>query len=235
MRVNYGWDTTRTDWLIRIFLSGGPPRAVHFDSSYSVEVYIFGDGSGTQFRFALDDRVPIAAAGNHEVSPWYSIDWTGWRLVTWRPSIDGIGSWIGDGSLDGTLRFDSIQLTYKPGAADRGTVYLDDLRIVKRTASPVATEHEEIPGRFSLRQNYPNPFNSSTRILVELPTMTSVTLKIYDATGSEVSTLIAGSTLTSGTHEIVWRAAEEGLPSGVYFARLEANGMSRVIQMVLLR
>jgi hypothetical protein len=233
MRINYGWDTTATDWLIRVFLSGGEPRRVLFDSTFTLEAYVFGDGGGSLFRFAVDDRVPAASASNHEVSPWVTVDWFGWRLVSWRSSIDGVGSWLGDGSLDGTLRFDSIQLTRGPNAADFGALYIDDLRISKVAQSPVAISEDEIPSRLELYQNYPNPFNPTTRLRFDVPSNTVATLKIYNVAGAEVATLVDGRQFASGTQEIIWDASE--VPSGVYLARLETSVGTRVIRMVLLR
>jgi hypothetical protein len=34
-----------------------------------LQVYVFGDGSGNKFRFAVDDNMPVESAANHEVSP----------------------------------------------------------------------------------------------------------------------------------------------------------------------
>lgn len=233
-RLDYGWDAQATDPLIRIFLNGGPPRSAEFDSTYVVQAYVFGDGSGNQFRFALDDRVPNAAAGNHEVSPWYTVDWRGWRLVSWDMNPDGTGTWLGDGTLDGTLRFDSIQLTYTPDSPAFGTFYVDDLRLAKKRDVATALESvPEVPGAFTLAQNYPNPFNTSTTLRFDLPTAADVTLRIYNTLGAEVATLAERTRFTAGTHTMVWNA--EGLPSGVYFGRIFAGTASRSIKLMLVK
>ncbi|MBN1543168.1 Ig-like domain-containing protein [candidate division KSB1 bacterium] len=91
LRLNYGWDDQAGEWLVREYLGGGPAKTVHFTSDNLLQAVIFGDGSGNLFRFCLDDRVPNAAAANHEVSPWYTIDWIGWRVVSWDMSQDGTG------------------------------------------------------------------------------------------------------------------------------------------------
>jgi hypothetical protein len=158
MQITYGWDTSAGSWLIREYLSDGPPYQVLFDSGYILQVYVFGDGSGNQLRFAVDDNVPVVSASNHEVSPWYTIDWIGWRQVSWDMTNDGTGTWLGDGKLDGTLRFDSIQFTYSPGSATTGTIYFDDLRLLKKTAVGVEEPVAALPSVFALHQNYPNPF-----------------------------------------------------------------------------
>lgn len=233
MRLAYGWETTASDWLIRVFLGGGAPRSVLFDSTYTLQAYLFGDGSGNQFRFAVDDRVPTASASNHEVSPWYTIDWYGWRLVSWRPARDGAGEWLGDGSLDGTLRFDSIQLTHVPGSPAFGTLFIDDLRFAKEAMITAYDPAPGLPARFKLYQNYPNPFNPSTTLRFDLAASADVTLRIYNALGAQVATLVEQARFTAGAHEIVWDAT--GLPSGVYFARLMSVGRSQTVRLVLMK
>ena len=78
------------------------------------------------------------------------------------------------------------------------------------------------PVEFSLEQNYPNPFNPSTKIKFSLAADSRVTLKIFDVLGQEVTTLI-NADLSAGVHDINFNAAN--LNSGVYFYRIEANGV----------
>jgi hypothetical protein len=47
-----------------------------------------------------------------------------------------------------------------------------------------------VPNVFALEQNYPNPFNPSTTVGFTLQTSGLTTLKIYDAVGKEVATLV---------------------------------------------
>ena len=85
---------------------------------------------------------------------------------------------------------------------------------------------------FKLAQNYPNPFNPSTMINYQLPINSHVTLKVYDVLGRDVATLVDRA-MSAGDHEAVWNAG--GLPSGVYVARLEANGNVKMQKMVLMK
>lgn len=75
----------------------------------------------------------------------------------------------------------------------------------------------EIPNQFTLYQNYPNPFNPVTNIGFRISVFGLVTLKIFDITGREVSTLIKEE-LNAGEYKADWNAP--GLASGVYFYRL---------------
>ena len=59
-------------------------------------------------------------------------------------------------------------------------------------AAPPGVEEitSEIPTEFSLFNNYPNPFNPVTTIYFAVPEII-VEIKVYDALGSEVATLLA--------------------------------------------
>ena len=76
-----------------------------------------------------------------------------------------------------------------------------------------------IPDKYALLQNYPNPFNPSTTIKYGIPSDSRVTIKIINAIGQEVTTLI-NSTQSSGYHEVNFNAGN--LASGIYFYRISA-------------
>jgi N-acetylmuramoyl-L-alanine amidase len=238
MQINYGWDANAGSWLIREYLVGGPPRQVWFDNSYILQVYVFGDGSGNKFRFAVDDNVPVENAANHEVSPWYTIDWIGWRQVSWNMATDGTGTWIGDGRLDGTLRFDSIQLTYNPGSAAEGTIYFDDLRLLKKSSVGVDEPTATLPSAFALHQNYPNPFNPETTIRYQIPNKRHyVVLTIYDVMGKIVKTLVDAEQ-PAGDYTIHWDGKDAGgnaVASGAYLYKLTAGEFAQTKRMILIR
>ncbi len=102
--------------------------------------------------------------------------------------------------------------------------------VVGRTA--VTTPPLSAPEDFHLAQNYPNPFNAATRIDFKLPRPGRVALKIYDARGREVTTLLARS-LGAGAHSVHWNAT--AVPSGAYFCRMTSDEWSAEIQLLLLR
>ena len=81
------------------------------------------------------------------------------------------------------------------------------------------------PEEFTLSQNYPNPFNPSTRILFSLPEEASVSLKVYNMLGQEISTLI-DAVNPAGTHSATWNGTNslgERVSSGTYLYRLETR------------
>ena len=90
---------------------------------------------------------------------------------------------------------------------------------------------------FSLKQNYPNPFNPSTVISFSLPVDSKVSLKIFNALGQEVTSLLNG-TLSAGNHNVNFNAVN--LNSGVYFYQVTAAGIdgknySSVNKMILAK
>ncbi len=91
---------------------------------------------------------------------------------------------------------------------------------------------ETIPSTYALEQNYPNPFNPSTTIAFALPKPSEVALKIFDASGREVATLVEGN-LPAGRHEVILDASP--FSSGVYFYRLQAGEFSRTRRLMLVK
>jgi photosystem II stability/assembly factor-like uncharacterized protein len=105
-------------------------------------------------------------------------------------------------------------------------------RSLTEMITSVRTNNENLPTSFILYQNYPNPFNPSTKITFDLPSRCFVTLKIYDALGRKLSTLLSGEKL-SGNYSYQWNA--KSFPSGVYFCRFQADSFTETKKLILLR
>jgi len=230
LRLDYGWDTAADSWLIREYLGGGAPRNVHFTASKVMQAFVFGDGKSNKFRFCVDDN--ISGGGAHEVSPWYTVNWYGWKLVSWDMSVDGTGTWIGDGNLDGTLEFDSIQLSYTPGQPHLGTYFVDELRVVDRNYLGVAELGLQHPDVFALLPNYPNPFNPWTTIPFTLATDSDVSIRVFNLKGELVAALLNGP-MRAGQHATRWNA--EQMSSGVYLLKMDANDISITRKVTVLK
>ncbi|MCF8260623.1 MAG: aryl-sulfate sulfotransferase [Melioribacteraceae bacterium] len=100
-----------------------------------------------------------------------------------------------------------------------------------------------LPKEFELSQNYPNPFNPSTKISFSIPEsggkILQTSLKIYDALGNEIATLLNRS-LSSGKHSVDFNTAnlsigKGGLTSGVYFYKLQSGDFIKVKKMLVLK
>ncbi|MDP8239233.1 MAG: T9SS type A sorting domain-containing protein [Candidatus Hatepunaea meridiana] len=96
----------------------------------------------------------------------------------------------------------------------------------------IETEKINQPESFIMLECYPNPFNSTTTITYSLPTISDVTLKVYNLLGREESILNA-SHLPPGTHNAIFSG--ENLPSGLYFVQLEASGLVLSRKLILIK
>lgn len=85
---------------------------------------------------------------------------------------------------------------------------------------------------FALYQNYPNPFNPRTIINYQLPTDGHITLKIYNALGEEMETLV-NQYKPAGKYEAEFDGSKYA--GGVYFCRLKAGDLTEIKKMVLLK
>ncbi|MDP4117525.1 MAG: Ig-like domain-containing protein, partial [Bacteroidota bacterium] len=214
MMLKYGWDTTAASWLIREYYTLSTPV---FTKDNILQAYVFGDGSGNQLRLAVKDNSAV------EVNLWKPINWIGWNKVEWYLSKDALGSFTGNGTLDGSLKFDSFQLTYDPSKKNTtGTIYFDDVKIVSSPFSGISEDTKKaVPTNFELGQNYPNPFNPSTLINFSIPEPGFVSLDLFNVLGQKVTNLFSGSK-NAGNYVVSFNTTSVagGLPSGTYFYRM---------------
>jgi len=228
LRINYGWRTSDSEHLIREYR--GQTTTPKFSNSRILQSYVFGDGNGNKFRYVVRD-----GNGELEASEWYTVDWLGWKLISWDMANDEVVPWVnGNGTLNGTLYLDSYQLTYTPGQPSTGFILFDDLRAVEMG---LATSNEEelladIPSDVELNQNYPNPFNPSTNITFGLPQQSKVNITVYDMLGRKVATVFSGSK-SQGFHSVQFDASN--LSSGIYIYQLRTDFGMISKQMTLLK
>lgn len=88
------------------------------------------------------------------------------------------------------------------------------------------------PKRYILAQNVPNPFAAGTVIRYGLPVEGHVRLDVFDALGRRVVTL-RDKVERAGWHTVEWDG--RGLPSGVYFYRLQAGEVVITKRMCFVR
>jgi len=114
-----------------------------------------------------------------------------------------------------------------------------DIVLKQGTTTPIGIKlnETEVPERFALMQNFPNPFNPLTKIKFDLPVRSNVKLLVFDSSGKQVYSIIAGE-MEKGKYTADFDATN--IASGVYFYELravsETNGEFRdVKKMVLLK
>jgi hypothetical protein len=130
--------------------------------------------------------------------------------------------------IGGTLGQPFIGVTQNPSNVNSvGFWYLQSHML----STDVEQMTSNVLKRYRLQQNYPNPFNSTTTIQFTLPKRLAVTLKLYDILGGEVATLV-DEELEPGEYKVTFEAG--GLPSGVYFYRIQAKGFVQTRKLTLL-
>jgi N-acetylmuramoyl-L-alanine amidase len=216
LAINYGWSTSAGSHLIRQYL---PPSAsqnsVRLNNQEMLEVFVFGDGSGNQFRFMLRD-----ADSQLEGSPWYTVDWLGWRLVRWNLATTPASGWVnGNNTVAGQAYTDSFQLTWVQDRSTTGTFIFDDYRVSNISTGTSVDDPftDTLPQEVMLMGNYPNPFNPTTSIRFALPEAMDIRLEVFDMLGRQVGSLARG-TFAPGMHTVNFDAS--ALSSGVYIYRL---------------
>ncbi|MBU0710305.1 family 10 glycosylhydrolase [bacterium] len=144
--LKYQWDNSlpdSTNYLLRQHVGTSTTTSINIDTSWILQVYIYGDKSNSQFRFSLYET----GAQTAEVSKWTTIDWIGWKLVEWDlGDPNSIGEWIwnefgelqnpvGNGIMDGTsYKMEGFHMSKPENGAWSGRLYFDNLRLVKRTS-----------------------------------------------------------------------------------------------------
>jgi hypothetical protein len=105
---------------------------------------------------------------------------------------------------------------------------------ILQTTTEVTRENQEQsrPEGFALLDAYPNPFNPSTAISFYLPSKLFVSLKVFNLLGREVATIISEE-LSADAYSRQWNAI--GMPSGIYFCRLQAGSYTETKKIVLLK
>lgn len=179
-------------------------------------------GSGDNFiGTTIKDTVPLCQIGQPACN---TAPFTG----SFRPSVGGSLTGWANTTPNG---YWVLTLTDSAGG-DTGNLKAWCMIIRYDNLLGVSGNSNQTPTEYSLSQNYPNPFNPSTTIDFTLPKSEDVKLKVYDALGREVYTLIS-SRYERGNHKVQFDMA--GFSSGIYFYKLEAGDFSATRKMMLIK
>jgi hypothetical protein len=138
--------------------------------------------------------------------------------------VEGNGTTNAPKSYSFTDKSASGKISYRLKQIDRDGKF-EYSQVVEVTA--VTT-----PKEFALEQNYPNPFNPTTAFSYQLSANSFTTLKIYDAIGREVATLV-NEAKEAGTYSAQFDGAK--LSSGIYFAKLTSDRKTQMKKLLLLK
>jgi hypothetical protein len=141
---------------------------------------------------------------------------------------------IGNGATSSVKLFDNagnyIEDFISSGAGNLLTPNAVVIR--ENNAVSVSGSGNSFINNYILEQNYPNPFNPGTIISFSIPNSEFTQLKIYDALGTEINSLV-NEYKQSGNYDIEFNA--ENLPTGIYFYRLISGNYSDTKKMILLK
>jgi photosystem II stability/assembly factor-like uncharacterized protein len=214
-------------------------------SNYNIQSLFYSENGGTSWT---------AVGGNLEENP----DGTGsGPAVKWAeilPVQGGTAYFVGTTTgLYATARLNGMQTQWvQQGRRNIGRVVVDMIRARQADGLVVVATHGNgiysanitsltplsaqtnapVANAFRLLQNYPNPFNPTTIIQYQLPVASTVSLKVYDALGREVATLV-NERKNAGVHQVEFRATN--LASGTYFYRLQAGQFVETKKMILIK
>ena len=123
---------------------------------------------------------------------------------------------------------------YTVGQNPRGIALANPMPSSAPTAIGESIRHT---ADFDLAPIFPNPFNASTQINFSLSTDSAVELRVYNALGQTVRTLLR-QYREAGNYQMAWNGKDDqgrDLASGTYMLAMRADGVRQSVKMLLLR
>jgi hypothetical protein len=105
------------------------------------------------------------------------------------------------------------------------------IELVKKTTG-IGESFNNPPLQYKLNQNYPNPFNPETNISYSISSSSFVKLKVFDAMGREVATLV-NEQKQPGKYETKFNG--NNLSSGVYLYQIKAGNFTDTKKFVIMK
>ncbi len=237
-----------TQWTS--YRSKDPSAPFDFDPKYRSHVQmIFPDSQG---RVWLDCWILCVKDG----STWKYYHKAGifWNALFWNVfemTEDAAGRlWIVVGGYFGMLEgttwtgfsWEEFLVARAPVFDSRGDLWIPSYEGLYRWHRPdlptaiASSSMSGAPRSFHLAQNYPNPFNHATHIGFTLQQLSAVSLQVFNTHGQLVATLVEGMR-PAGTYQTAWDGRDahgQVVSSGVYIARLYADGRQAIRKMLLI-
>ncbi|MBN2105023.1 T9SS type A sorting domain-containing protein, partial [bacterium] len=110
--------------------------------------------------------------------------------------------------------------------------WIDNIEIYPEDPSGIERDRIRSPYTWKLAHNYPNPFNPVTNIQYTLPVAAHVEIRIFNALGQQVASLI-DEKQQAGVYQMQWDGS--CFPSGLYFYRIQAGEFCDIKKCMLLK
>ena len=82
MRLSYQWDAEAASYIIRFTKSSNTPQFKQ-DPANTMQIYVFGDASNSRLRLTVR---PGGSGTIWSCKP-ITVDWAGWKLISWNPCV----------------------------------------------------------------------------------------------------------------------------------------------------
>jgi hypothetical protein len=234
-----------------VITGGADVSAITFESNVT---YLEETGGAGAYGMAIGDQdhgtgtdgMDIYTAGytngiiyDHELTGADPTDPASWTKYTlWEGTSSDQGSFGLEApqvDLDGDGKLELVA-TFLESVPPEGKWF----RVFEWTGETGVEEYTiavDVPREFQLAQNYPNPFNAQTTIEYTISRPGQVSLKVFNATGQLVKTLV-NDYRPINRYVVTWDGTDEaGRPvaSGVYFYQLVTGEYQQAKKMTLLK
>jgi hypothetical protein len=166
------------------------------------------------------------------------IDDDGNNTLTYSATLSNgnpLPAWLSFNPLTRTFSgtpMEIININIKVTASDSANASATCSFVLSIVVTGIEEIKNQIPESIRLYQNYPNPFNPTTKINWQSSVSSWQTLKVYDALGKEVATLV-DEFKPAGIYEVEFDANK--ISSGIYFYVLKTSSYCEQMKMIVLK
>ena len=209
---------------------------IQFPATYNLSWSTSGGGMGVETTYVNGSRISTSdgwnSAGDYLIDGYGTLTVAGKTHQCLRIKYVETSSYVAKNfsylTKDGIV---FVVGTYKD-QNDTGFVKIKEIMLLSGPTVTSAGIPDGPPGQFRLAQNYPNPFNPGTVISFQLPVSSDVKLEVFDLLGRSVA-LLVNEKRSAGNYSVSWDGSK--MPSGIYFARMQAGETLLSQKMVLIK
>lgn len=217
------WNSISTPFSFSTFWFNNVNMGIGVGSSGAVRTT---DGGSTWLPTAIPGTSTVVSSAGYGNCFWVAkgqvVYFSSDRGVSWELSFTG-----GIGSIT------HINMTPSFGTVAGWTVSaIGGIAYHQPIIDLAVGDNKEKANGYLLLRNYPNPFNPSTTIEYELPRASFVKLSVFNVLGEEMR-LLVNEEQDAGTHQLKFDA--DGLPSGIYFYRIQTRDFNQSRKMIFLK
>jgi hypothetical protein len=204
--------------------------------------------TGPSFIHGGDPDVLIAHGGCPLINSFDVLQPTGTAITEFPYPVTGDGAVISQTTTNAATATATVILSgfsfqyVADTAAEFPIARVQHLRSILLKLGNITAEPTGVgPGALhanTLAANYPNPFNPTTTIEYTIKERARVSLKVYNAAGQLVATLVDEVQSPDRVKPVTWHGmndAGQQVSSGVYFYKLITKDFSKTRKMVLLK